>query len=218
MAVWPPIRSIARSKAMRSGGVSMTAAVGSSGPMCGINAHCEIQVNAHSDRCAPQNLRVQSGPKPGPASPFWNRLIEALSEYNARHKADAWELTQSGVARKLQGVHGERMSQGSVHRWYTGTGMPEIHRVIYLAKLTGVCVEWLLTSRGPKYPTPSAGDEYLEAVCSLALQLPDGERARLLEWLSFKVDLSTKGVPSLQEALENARQIADTGRHKKLPN
>lgn len=54
-------------------------------------------------------------------SPFWRRLKEALDDIG-------WPTSQNGLAKKLG------MSQGSVRRWYTGEGWPEMDTLRFLAK------------------------------------------------------------------------------------
>lgn len=76
---------------------------------------------------------------PLPPSEFWVRLRDALHERG--HPS-----TQMGVARML------KMSQGSVQRWVRGQGLPTLETTVELAAKAGVCVEWLLTARGPKHP------------------------------------------------------------------
>lgn len=74
-------------------------------------------------------------------SDFWLRLEEALKG-NPK-----WQpVNSNNVAAKLG------MSQGSVHRWYTGAGLPELSTALQLAKEGGVCVDWLLNAVKPKYP------------------------------------------------------------------
>jgi hypothetical protein len=72
-------------------------------------------------------------------SAFWRRLAEAMG--------DKWQpLNPNSLAKRLN------MSQGSVHRWYRGTGLPELQTALDLSKEAGVCVDWLLNGVKPKYP------------------------------------------------------------------
>lgn len=72
---------------------------------------------------------------------FWQRLTES---WGARDLP----TTQLAVAAKLG------MSQGSVGRWARDEGLPEFDLTRRLAEMGDVCVEWLLTGRGPKRPVP----------------------------------------------------------------
>lgn len=76
---------------------------------------------------------------PGVETDFWKRLTAAWG-------ARGLPVTQLGIAKKLG------MSQGSVGRWKRGPGLPELDVVRDLAKKGDVCIEWLLTGRGPKRP------------------------------------------------------------------
>ena len=100
-----------------------------------------------------------------PISPFWRRLTDALSEARL-------PTSQLGLA-KLLG-----MSQGSIQRWVRGDGLPEFETVITLARRARVCVEWLLTERGPKHPEPSDPD--LTDLLQLWTQLHPHGRAHVL--------------------------------------
>lgn len=105
-----------------------------------INAQTGNSVNANSGKWAPDNRRVAKQPTLKPSA-FWQRLHEALGEH------PSWKpLNSNSVAKKLD------MSQGSVHRWYTGEGLPELETAKYLAAQGGVCVDWLLNAVKPKYP------------------------------------------------------------------
>lgn len=73
-----------------------------------------------------------------PASEFWVRLEEAIGDHYP-------EFNPSALARKL------RMSQGTIHTWYLGNGLPKLKRALQLAREGGVCVDWLLNGVKPKY-------------------------------------------------------------------
>lgn len=102
-----------------------------------INAETVTSVNAHSVKKATHYVPMAHATTD--PSEFWLRLTQAMTEKKL-------PTTQNGVATKL------KMSQGSVRRWYTGDGLPELKTVIELAQMTGYCVEWLLTGRGPEKP------------------------------------------------------------------
>lgn len=69
-------------------------------------------------------------------STFWSRLVEAA-------KAKEKGTTQVAIA-KLAGV-----GQSSANKWAQG-GYPDLDRAVLIAQKLGVCVEWLLTGRGPQ--------------------------------------------------------------------
>lgn len=76
------------------------------------------------------------GKKPyGPGSPFWQRLVKAWGRQGL-------PTSQNGIANKLD------MSQGSVRRWFTGDGYPEIPQLIEIARRGKCSIHWLLTDEG----------------------------------------------------------------------
>ncbi len=105
-----------------------------------INAQTGNSVNAYSVNTRPDNRAVARQPMMR-ASEFWKRLEDTLG------RNPNWQpFNANNVATKLS------MSQGSVHRWYLGTGLPELKTALYLAAEAGVCVDWLLNNVKPKYP------------------------------------------------------------------
>jgi hypothetical protein len=74
-----------------------------------------------------------------------DRALEALAERFPRERP-----TQVRLA-ALAGV-----KQPSVAEWRDG--VPAMETAIKLSLELGVCVEWLLTERGPKYPPPAQSD------------------------------------------------------------
>jgi hypothetical protein len=105
-----------------------------------INAQTVNSVNANSGNAGRDNRRMAKRPSL-PASAFWKRLEEALGD------KPSWQpFNANNVAMRL------KKSQGSVHRWYTGQGLPELQQALDLAKEGGVCIDWLLNAVKPKYP------------------------------------------------------------------
>lgn len=50
-----------------------------------------------------------------------------------------------------------------VSYYRTGKKLPSMETALLIAQKTGVCVEWLLTGRGPKYPGPVTNpDDWLD--------------------------------------------------------
>jgi hypothetical protein len=171
--------------------------------MSRINAQNVYVVNARPVGGAMQTKRMPARPST-PMSPFWNRLMRAIE---AAPKSRL-PTSQNGLATSLD------MSQGSVRRWYTGEGYPELVTAIDLARRTGVCVEWLLTGRGDMYPHGSQRDPFYHAVFDLLTEFPEAERARTLEYLQFKLDHIRSGWPmTTEEAIEKIKN--DTGKHRK---
>lgn len=89
----------------------------------------------------PQNERMSKEP----TRTFLERAMEALSERFPRDRA-----TQTRLA-KIAGV-----SQPAANEWGQKDRFPEIPTGVRIAKELGVCVEWLYTESGPKYPPPAA--------------------------------------------------------------
>lgn len=107
------------------------------------------------------------------------------------------------------------MSQGSVQAWVRGQSLPTLETAIEIALRGKVCVEWLLTGRGPQFPDAARGDDWLDAVCTLLRDYPEKERPRLLEFIAWRAESVKEGVPgSIEEVLEQSRH--PTGKHKKL--
>lgn len=168
-----------------------------------INAQNVDGVNAGTVGKCKQNRGMPARPTT-PMSPFWNRLLRAIGA----HPRCKLPTTQNGLANALD------MSQGSVRRWYTGEGYPELATAIELAKATGVCVEWLLTGRGDMYPHGSQRDPFFHAIFELLTEFPETERARTLEYLQFKLEHIRQGWASTtDEAIERLK--SETGKHRK---
>ncbi len=78
-------------------------------------------------------------------SEFGERLREAC-------EAAGVPVTQPALARLL-GV-----STTMIWHYLHGEKLPSMGTAINMANRLGVCVEWLLTGRGPKFPPPPPGD------------------------------------------------------------
>ncbi len=92
----------------------------------------------------------------------YERAMEALAERFPKEKATQGRLAQ------VAGV-----KQPSVNDWKDG--YPAMETAVRLASSLGICVEWLLTERGPKRP-PDADNPTLGLLLS---QLDDRQKARL---------------------------------------
>lgn len=77
-----------------------------------------------------------------PYEDFAERLIAAASDIGL-------PTTQAGLGRAF-GV-----SQPTARDWMKGYALPGISNAVHIAEQLGVCVEWLLTGRGPRFPGPS---------------------------------------------------------------
>lgn len=82
---------------------------------------------------------------------FLERALEALRDRYPNERP-----TQVRLA-KVAGV-----SQPAAREWGFPNRAPDHAGVLKIAKETGVCVEWLYTERGPKYPPAQPeGDPFL---------------------------------------------------------
>lgn len=153
-----------RAKAVCPLTASQAARSASFGVMDGINAQTGNAVNAETGNARVNNTRM---PKKSilPPSAFWRRLDEALGE--------KWSpLNPNSVASRL------KMSQGSVHRWFTGEGLPEFSTALALSKESGVCVDWLMSNVKPKYPISK--DPLLRELFEICEDLTPEARERVL--------------------------------------
>jgi len=103
---------------------------------------------------------------------FWDRLQRALKQRNL-------PTTQTAIAR-LVGV-----SQPSVYEWKHG-GLPTLDNAIQLAEITGCCVEWLLTGRGPQI----AQTPHTLAIVDIVSRLNNADAAEVLQFARFKLSSS----------------------------
>lgn len=77
----------------------------------------------------------------GPREGFARRLQEALKDQ---------EINEWGRGAFLAKVC--HVSGSAALKWLSGEGLPHLPHTIQIAEKLGVCVEWLLTGRGPKKP------------------------------------------------------------------
>lgn len=125
-------------------------------------------------------------------SEFWLRVTDALQAAGKEH-------SQMGVARLL------KMSQGSIQRWVRGTGLPTMDNALILAKKAGVCVEWLLTGRGPRAPLGGLTREE-EVLLSRFRKLTPDNRRNVLGWVALQRAMQFTGDTSARDEFQ--RQIA----------
>ena len=95
---------------------------------------------------------------------IYNRIIEA-------RKDAGQDTSQTSIARDL-GIF-----QSAVGKWKRGHGAKHTH-MLWLAKTTGVCVEWLYTGRGQKHP---ANPDVLALIDALD-DLSETDRAAVLRF------------------------------------
>ena len=131
-----------------------------------INAQTVNTVNANSGSRSRDNRRMAREPARQP-SEFWKRLQEALRD------RPLWQPVNANHVAKRLG-----MSQGSVYRWFTGEGLPELDTALDLAAEAGVSVDWLLRGTKPKYPISS--DPVLRSLFELCEDLPPDGRKEVL--------------------------------------
>lgn len=114
---------------------------------------------------------------------FAARLNEVLDGKAGELKTDGKPLIRRGYGRdsdlgELMGV-----SYKAAGNWLRGLSFPSMTNVLRLAVWGGVCVEWLLTGRGPKHPPESQPAEITAALEAMASMSPDA-RAVLLSMLA----------------------------------
>jgi hypothetical protein len=102
------------------------------------------------------------------------RAMEALGDRFPREKP-----TQVRLA-ALAGV-----KQPTVNDWREG--YPSMDTAVRLSENLGICVEWLLTERGPKRPPDSKKDE-AEEISGIWRQLDERQRAQLARYADFIKD------------------------------
>jgi hypothetical protein len=164
-------------------------ALSSSVVMPAINAQTGYSVNAETGEKPSQNGRM---PKKAihPASAFWRRLEEALSNHDKWHPINA-----NNVAGQL------RMSQGSVYRWFRGEGLPELETALYLAKEAGVCVDWLLNGVKPKHPI--SRDPVLRELFEVCEELDEDRRDQILSMAKGSLLLQQQGAQQNEQQRQN---------------
>jgi hypothetical protein len=92
-----------------------------------------------------------------------------------------------GLAKKLQ------MSQGSIQRWVRGTGLPTLETTVQLSAMTGCCVEWLLTGRGPERPLDPGSP--LGELMALFQAVSDEGQAEILKFARYQRTIAFTGDP-----------------------
>ncbi len=78
------------------------------------------------------------------------------------------------------------VKQPSVWEWASQHGSPSMENSIKLGEKLGVCVEWILTGRGPKRPGPPM-DPHAEALWGLWNRIPPEDRPLVVGYAEGKL-------------------------------
>ena len=110
------------------------------------------------------------------ARTVWERTKEALRDKKL-------PPTQAEAARLAE------VKQPSVAEWNRPGIVPAMETAVRLSMRLGVCVEWLLTERGPKYPTDVLGhyDEIAAELLQLWDRLSDDAKYKILAFAEIAV-------------------------------
>lgn len=132
---------------------------------------------------------------------FSARLNEVLDEHGVASK---------GAGRQIAVGKEFGVTQNAVRKWLEGEGVPELTRSIEIAQRYRVCVEWLLTGNGSKYPDVAGEDQAsalqqryhsadpaTKALIELSLELP------------LTVPLPASVTPTLRNLLNGVRLMAE---------
>lgn len=140
-------------------------------------------------------------PKTAETSEFWRRL----------KSLPAFELLNQRQIGKIAGV-----GQTAANKWKIGTGLPTLENAIALARKGGVCVEWLLTERGPKSPEPDDPDT--AALLRHWRVLVPEARTALLRTARLEHAMQFTGDPearsAYQKRLQGQNQVHDRSKSK----
>lgn len=162
-----------------------------------INALPVYRVKSRSVNAAAQT-RAVGKQATTPASPFWQRLVQAWAKQGL-------PTSQNGVANKL----GD-MSQGSTRRWYTGDGFPEIETLVRIARLGRCSLHWLLTGEGPE--AVAYDPDTVDLLRHWNALLPEG-RAAVLRMAKMEHAGQFTGDPAARAAYEQSL-VEYTRRHQ----
>ena len=103
----------------------------------------------------------------------WQRITEGMERCGLE--------SQKALARRLH------ISQPSISGWKNGDHLPDNIHMIRLADWSGLCVEWIWSGRGPKFPEPVAGSDSQKLI-ELLDDLPEQDRAEILKFAEYKKD------------------------------
>lgn len=125
---------------------------------------------------------------------FWDRLQEAMGECGM-------ETDNLSAAARLVDAH-----YSSATKWKDG-GLPRMKHAVKLATKTGVCVEWLLTGRGPKRSTDTVPED-MESLVSLWPQMNAETRKNVIGYAKLQRTIQDSNEPERTRAFE--KDIAHT--------
>lgn len=107
-----------------------------------------------------------------PHRTVWDRVKEALQDKRL-------PATQTYLAERILGV-----KQPSISEWNRPDGGPTMANAKIVAEKLDICVEWLLTERGPKRPRPQ--DDQAARLWELWPDLDAGTRGELIGMATAK--------------------------------
>lgn len=105
----------------------------------------------------------------GRAWPILQPMVAGLHLGFATRLAEALDLkgVPKGRGRRVYLAKAAGVSGESGRKWLAGEALPDMKHAVLLATHLGVCVEWLLTERGPKKVPSPATVRAIEAMESL---------------------------------------------------
>ena len=103
----------------------------------------------------------------------WDRIKIAMAEHGLK-------ATQTECA-KLLGI-----KQPSVWEWASNDGAPSVENSTTLGRELNVCVEWILTGRGPKHPGPPM-EPAAQALWELWKRIPPEDRPLVVGYAEGKI-------------------------------
>lgn len=106
------------------------------------------------------------------AQTAWDRIRDAMREHGIKP-------TQKECA-ALLGI-----TQPSVWEWANSHGSPSVENAITLGAKLNVCVEWILTGKGPKRPGPPM-EAAAQALWDLWARIPEEDRPMVVGFAEAK--------------------------------
>jgi len=106
---------------------------------------------------------------------FAANLTEAIKEsvYAGKNKKELGEAfgVSDAMASNYQNPENEKF--------------PSLQRAINISNILGVCVEWLLTGRGPKHPIQDDSDPMAHILIASFKTLPEEKQRAVFQYVSF---------------------------------
>jgi DNA-binding XRE family transcriptional regulator len=104
-----------------------------------------------------------------------DRAMEALAEKYPRERPTQTKLAQLAS-----------VSQPSVNGWGEPDSYPSMPTAVKLAEKLDICVEWLLTERGPKYAQKAfRTDQDIIPLISTWSDLEDDQKRQIIRYADF---------------------------------